>query len=60
MQKNQSLYLRLSEKELDAINSVWFDYVAKSGKPVSRSEFIRQALAAYILKYREVIQHDSI
>ena len=53
MKKDTSLYLRLSEAELDAINSAWFDFVAASGHPISRSEFLRRIIAAHIIKSKE-------
>ena len=49
MKKDTSIFLRLSEKELDNINSAWFDFVAASGHPISRSEFLRRIIAAYVM-----------
>jgi len=50
--KEASLFIRISEQELEEINRVWFDYVVSSGRAVSKSEFIRGILAAYCLKSR--------
>lgn len=58
MKKDTSLYLRLSEAELENINSAWFDYVAGSGHPISRSEFLRRIIASYIIKMREEAVND--
>lgn len=58
MEKNTSIYLRLSDAELENINSAWFDYVAGSGHPISRSEFLRRIIASYIVKMREEAAHD--
>lgn len=51
--KDVSLFIRMSEKELDAINGVWFEAVKASGRPISKSEFIRGILAAYVARYWE-------
>ena len=60
MKKDTSLYLRLSEAELENINSAWFDFVAASGHPISRSEFLRRIIAAHILKSKEEMTNDRI
>ena len=51
--KEASLFIRISEQELEEINRVWFDCVVSSGRAVSKSEFIRGILAAYCFKSRE-------
>lgn len=60
MKKDTSLYLRLSETELNNINSAWFDFVAASGHPISRSEFLRRIIAAHIIRTREGEHNDNI
>ena len=44
MKRNQGLFIRISDEEIQRLNFAWFDYVAKAGVPISRSEYIRRIL----------------
>ena len=56
MSKNTGIYLRLSNAELDAINDAWISMIQRSGRPVSRSEFIRIMIGSYIFKYKADVE----
>lgn len=44
VKRNQGLFIRISDEEMNRLNSAWFDYVAKLGRPISKSEYIRRIL----------------
>ena len=52
-QKEKSLLIRLTESDLENLDHAYADAVAKLGKPLSRSEFIRCALRAYYEAMKE-------
>ena len=52
-QKERSLLIRLTESDLADLDRAYTDAVAKLGKPMARSEFIRQALRAYYEAMKE-------
>ena len=47
MKRNQGLFIRISDEEMNRLNSAWFDYVAKAGRPISKSEYIRRILSTF-------------
>ena len=47
MKRNQGLFIRISDEEMNRLNSAWFDCVTRSGHPVSKSEFVRRVLMIY-------------
>lgn len=42
--KDNSILLRLSDEEARILNDGWFDYVNWKGRPVSKSDYIRESL----------------
>jgi hypothetical protein len=44
MKKDNSLLLRLDDEEARILNDGWFDYVNYKGRPVTKTEYIREAL----------------
>ena len=42
--KDNSILLRLSDEEARILNDGWFDYVNWKGRPVSKTEYIRECL----------------
>lgn len=55
--KDVSVFVRMSEKELDAINDAWFEAIKTTGRPISKSAFIRGILASYVARDWE--EHDE-
>jgi hypothetical protein len=47
MKRNQGLFIRISDDEMNRLNSAWYDCVTRAGKPVSKSEFIRRVLMVF-------------
>ena len=44
MAKDNSILLRLDDEEERILNDGWFDYVNWRGRPVSKTEYIRECL----------------
>lgn len=44
MAKDNSVLLRLDDNEARILNDGWFDYVNWKGRPVTKAEYIREAL----------------
>lgn len=44
MAKDNSVLLRLDDDEARILNDGWFDYVNWKGRPVTKAEYIREAL----------------
>lgn len=59
MKRDRGMFIRLSDKELEAINSAWFDYIGMSGKPVSKSEFIRVAVLMFCARIVSVTNPEE-
>jgi len=59
MKRNKGIFIRLSDKELEVINSAWFDYIGMAGKPVSKSEFIRLAVKVFCARIISVIPPEE-
>lgn len=48
MKKDNSILIRLDDHEARILNDGWFDYVKYKGRPVSKAEYIREALNVMI------------
>lgn len=44
MKKDNSILIRLDDNEARILNDGWFDYVNYKGRPVSKADYIREAL----------------
>lgn len=44
MKKDNSILIRLDDNEVRILNDGWFDYVNYKGHPVSKADYIREAL----------------
>ena len=44
MKKDNSILIRLDDNEARILNDGWFDYVNYKGHPVSKADYIREAL----------------
>ena len=45
MAKDNTILIRLDDEEERVLNNGWFDYVNWKGRPISKSEYIRECIA---------------
>ena len=56
MEKTNSILIKLSDKELRAIDDGWFNYIYITGKKISRSEYIRIAAEYMNMNVKDIAQ----